>query len=216
MALPRYWRTGWLRRYNTLESQASAGELAAIICAARPSNVMGSLVTRMPVEGAAPAAAVSVLRQALAPAGLHVQQDGADLWFSVDESRWPSVRDNLSVQGDGRRFPGGQPVRPVLEPQPSAIDVADWKLGSTAEQRQTLRSVVQAQAMVDQAQQRLAEGRKKLVDSESAPALDWIQAKQTAAHVQAQLQGADFVQLAAVVPALRGLHSVRVRQLLSP
>jgi len=62
---------------------------------------------RVPLDSADPAAGLSALRQALAPAGLQVQQDGADLWFSVDEARWPAVRDSLTVQGDGRRFRAG-------------------------------------------------------------------------------------------------------------
>lgn len=188
---------------------AGGGEVLRLRLAGQSGAIRATL------DGGSLASSLKALQQALAPTGLQVATDGTDIWFSVAESRWPAVRDSLSVQGDGRRFPGGQPVRPVIDQQPSALDVGRWKLGSTADQRQTLRSVVWAQTLVDQAQRRIGNMRKGLLNREPVPDLDSAQASASAADVQAQLQGADYGQLAALVPALRGLYPARVRQILS-
>ncbi|MBA5688841.1 hypothetical protein [Rugamonas apoptosis] len=89
---------------------------------------------------------------ALAPAGVRVAVgDDGNLDFSTPESDWAGVRDNLSVQGGGMRFPGGQLNRIKAEPETPAIDPDTWHTSDADALRQTLQQVVQALAQVEAA-----------------------------------------------------------------
>jgi hypothetical protein len=170
---------------------------------------------RVQIQGDSAAQGAKALRDALAPAGVQLGAQGGTLWFSVDESRWPALRDGLAVQGNGRRFPSGQSVRPALDPAPAAVDTRQWRVGSVDERRATLRSLTQVQARIAKARQ----GCDAALGQSSVPVSDADLGTDAAAALGRTLgsamQDADFKQLAALSPALRGLHRERVRQMLS-
>ena len=172
---------------------------------------------RAQIDGGSASQGAKALRDALAPAGVQVQAQSGTLWFSVDQSRWPAVRDGLTVQGDGKRFPSGQAVRPALQTAPDAVDTRQWRVGSTDEQRATLRSVTQAQGRIAAARKgySAALDQAATASSSSDATTDATQAADLGQNLAGSLRQADFSQVAALSPALRGLHRDRVRQLLS-
>ncbi|MGV7206832.1 hypothetical protein ACLB1G_03135 [Oxalobacteraceae bacterium A2-2] len=92
------------------------------------------------------------LDEALAPAGVRASLgDTGELVFSTEESNWTSVRDSLSVQGGGVRFPTGQLNRVRAEAQEPAINPDNWSTQDTESMRQTLTQVVSALAQVERA-----------------------------------------------------------------
>lgn len=89
---------------------------------------------------------------ALAPAGVRVALgDDGNLDFATPEEDWSTVRDSLSVQGNGQRFPAGQLNRVKAEAEPATIDPDSWHTADPEALRQTLQQVVQALAQVEQA-----------------------------------------------------------------
>ncbi|MFG6488967.1 hypothetical protein ACG04R_19935 [Roseateles sp. BYS78W] len=174
-----------------------------------------SAPARAQLDGGNPAQALQSLRDALAPAGVQVQVQGGQLAFSVEESRWPALRDGIAIQGDGKRFPGGQAVHPALDPAPAAIDTSQWRVGSADERRATLRTLARVQGQLSQARQGYAAALRQTAQAAPADGLDAAQASAASAAVTGALRQADFNQVAALSPALRGLHRERVRQVLS-
>ncbi|MBV8503241.1 MAG: hypothetical protein JO006_16175 [Paucibacter sp.] len=170
---------------------------------------------RVQIDGGSTAQGAKALRDALAPAGVQVQAQGGQLWFSVDELRWPALQDGLRIQGGGRRFPGGQAVRPALDPAPAAIDTRRWQLGSLDERRATLRGLTQAQAQTAAARKGYGAALSQAAEVVQGEAPSAADAAQLADGLGRTMQQADFKQVAALSPALRGLHRERVRQILS-
>ncbi|MFX1678152.1 hypothetical protein PV762_02880 [Mitsuaria sp. CC2] len=157
------------------------------------------------------------LTKALSPAGLSVQAQGTEIVFSVAESQWPALRDGLTLRGEGKRFPSGQPVRALLEPSPDALQPQRWDVKEATGQRQALGQLLQAEPKVAQARARLHE---QLVASATPPAgaveetLSPEQAGRLAGSLAGALSGAEYSDVGALLPALRGMHRQRVRQLL--
>lgn len=156
---------------------------------------------------------LQALTKALSPAGLSVQAQGAEIVFSVAESQWPALRDGLTLRGEGKRFPSGQPVRALLEPSAEALQPQRWDVQSSTGQRQALGQLLQAQPKVAQARARLHEQLESA--ARSVPSMAPAQADALAATLAAGLSGAEYSDVGALLPALRGLHRQRVRQLLT-
>jgi len=156
---------------------------------------------------------LQALTKALSPAGLSVQAQGTEIVFSVAESQWPALRDGLTLRGEGRRFPSGQPVRALLEPAPDALQPQRWDVKEAGGQRQALGELLQAQPKVAQARARLHEQLDAA--ARPAPAMAPERAQALAGSLAGALSGAEYSDVGALLPALRGLHRQRVRQLLS-
>lgn len=155
---------------------------------------------------------LQALTRALSPAGLSVQAQGADVVFSVAESRWPALRDGMTLRGEGRRFPSGQPVRALLEPAPEALQPQRWTLQDAPGQRQALGQLLQAQPKLAQARARLNEQLEAAARPIALMAPGQAQALTGA--LAGALSGAEYGDVGALLPALRGMHRQRVRQLL--
>ncbi|MBB3194105.1 hypothetical protein [Roseateles terrae] len=100
---------------------------------------------------------LQVLAKALAPAGLEVVVQGQDIIFQMAEAQWPALRDGLTVRGEGKRFPSGQPVRAMLEPAPEALQPQRWNLQDVKGQREALGQLLQAEPRLAQARQTLGQ-----------------------------------------------------------
>ncbi|WP_431051879.1 hypothetical protein [Roseateles sp. L2-2] len=160
---------------------------------------------------------LQALTKALSPAGLSVQAQGTEIVFSVAESQWPALRDGLTLRGEGKRFPSGQPVRALLEPSPEALQPQRWDVKEASGQRQALGQLLQAQPKVAQARARLHEQLESAARptwAEGEP-LSPAQAGALAGSLAGALSGAEYSDVGALLPALRGMHRQRVRQLLS-
>ncbi|MDH0867906.1 hypothetical protein [Mitsuaria sp. GD03876] len=156
---------------------------------------------------------LQALTKALSPAGLTVQAQGTEIVFSVAESQWPALRDGLTLRGEGKRFPSGQPVRALLEPSPDALQPQRWDVQEAAGQRQALGQLLQAQPKVAQARARL-HGQLEAAAPPSA-SMAPAQAEALAGALSGTLSGAEYSDVGALLPALRGMHRQRVRQLLA-
>ncbi|OWQ93125.1 hypothetical protein CDN99_01065 [Roseateles aquatilis] len=154
------------------------------------------------------------LMKALSPAGVTVQAQGQEIVFSVAESQWPALRDGMTLRGEGRRFPSGQPVRALLEPAPEALQPQRWDVKEAAGQRQALGQLLQAQPKVTKARERLSE-QLDAAAGRAAPALAPAQAGALAETLSRTLSGAEYSDVGALLPALRGMHRDRVQQLLA-
>lgn len=157
---------------------------------------------------------LQALAKALSPAGLTVQTQGQEIVFSVSESQWPALRDGMTLRGEGKRFPSGQPVRALLDPAPEAMQPQRWDLKDAAGQRLALGQLLQAQPKLAQARERLSE-QLDAVASRSASGLAPAQAGALADTLSRSLSGAEYTDVGALLPALRGMHRDRVRQLLA-
>lgn len=156
---------------------------------------------------------LQALARALGPAGLQVQAQGGELLFSVAEAQWPALRDGLTLRGEGRRFPGGQALRAPLETPPEALQPQRWSLDDATGQRRALGELLQAQPRLAQARTQL---QTQLQDLDAAvPAtVSAAQAGRLADDLERALQDGGYAGVGALLPALRGLHKDRVRQLL--
>jgi hypothetical protein len=154
-------------------------------------------------------------------AGLGVQtraQADGGVVLAVAEARWPALRDGLQLRGDGRRFPGGQPVRAALDARPDALQPSGWRVDGAEAQRASLARVVQAQQQLGVARQAL--GQRLQAASAAAPAPDAAESAAVArlARDFAEAgEGAplDYEQLSDLLPAVAGVHRARVDQLLT-
>lgn len=137
--------------------------------------------------------------------------------FTVAESRWPTVRDHLMVQGGGRRFPGGRPSRAQVDAMPEAVDPARWQVTDRVSQRAALRDVVRALDGLTQADRTLrahldTKGQA-LQGDKNGPAV--AQAETDIQSVSDALaESADFKVLSVVTSTLSGLSRRRVEALL--
>ncbi len=158
------------------------------------------------------------LDRALATTGVRASlaADG-QVDFSVAESRWPAVRDQLMVQGGGKRFPGGRPIRAQADAAPEAVEPARWQVADRTTQRATLRNVVHAldklthadktlRTRLDSTAQRLASGAGEAAGTQAGHAASAVS--------QALDAPTDFNVLSIVTTALSGLSRARVETLL--
>lgn len=181
---------------------------------------------------------LQVLAKALAPAGLELMVQGQDLIFQMAEAQWPALRDGLTVRGDGKRFPSGQPVRAMLEPAPEALQPQRWNLQDVKGQREALGQLLQAEPRLALARQRLGQqlgqqigqpigqqlGQPMGQPISQQPGLQAGQpvltnaeeAKDLVGDITSTMQSLDFQALGALLPAVQGLHRQRVQQLLTP
>lgn len=158
---------------------------------------------------------------ALGLAGLGVQtraQADGGVVLAVAEARWPALRDGLQLRGDGRRFPGGQPVRAALDARPDAMQPAGWRVDGPEAQRASLARVLQAQQQLGVTRQAL--GQRLQAAAAAAPAPDAAEAAamaRLARDFSEAGQGAplDYEQLCDLLPAVAGVHRARVDQLLT-
>jgi len=165
-----------------------------------------------------PVAFAKRLDRALAATGVRASlaTDG-QVDFTVAESRWPTVRDQLMVQGGGKRFPGGRPSRAQADAAPEAIAPARWQVGDRTAQRATLRDVVRAldgltqadrtlRSHLDAATSRLRGGMGDAAGPQAARA--------TRSMADTLGGSADFNVLSTVTATLSGLSRARVETLL--
>ncbi|WP_199030112.1 hypothetical protein [Ralstonia sp. ASV6] len=165
-----------------------------------------------------PAAFARRLDRALASNGIRVTlaADG-QVDFTVAESRWPVVRDQMMLRGAGKRFPGGRPSRARADVAPEAVEPGRWKAGDRASQRVALREVVLALEGLGQAQQTLRaelDVASKGVREGTGRAARTL-ANDAAQSVTAELsRTGDYNVLSAVSATLSGLSRARVETLL--
>lgn len=206
-----------LFRVRGLDVQALSSAGAETLRLAMPGQPRTTLV---PLDGKGLQRGLQSLQRALAATEMRAHSQGGELLFSAPDSHWPALRDGLSLRGDGKRFPSGQMVRALLDPQPDAITPSGWKFDDSQAQRYSLVQVLDAQAKLGQAQQQLSQRL------DSAAALTAAAATETSATQQARFaagfraeaseQVLDFERLSALAPALLGLHRQQVQQLLLP
>lgn len=207
-----------LFRVRGLDVQALSSTGAETLRLAMPGQPRATLV---PLDGQGLQRGLQSLQRALAATDMRAHSQGGELLFSAPESQWPALRDGLSLRGDGKRFPSGQMVRALLDPQPDAITPSGWKLDDTQAQRHSLVQVLDAQAKLDRARQQLSQS----LDSATAPTGGKADTASSAAQQarfaagfrgEASEQALDFERLSALAPALLGLHRNQVQQLLLP
>lgn len=151
---------------------------------------------------------------AFAPTGISAAvTDERELSFTTPESRWPELREQMMIQGNGHRFPAGRPSRATAEAIPPTIDPTAWRIGDATQQRSTLRNVVQA---IDQINDARAALHHITVQASAALRADSSmltgdEAEQIAGTFDATLeQTGDFRRFATIGAALRGLNGQRV------
>lgn len=178
----------------------------------------------VPLDGSGLQRQLQSLQRALAPTDMQLEAQDGELAFSVPESQWPALRDGLSLRGDGKRFPSGQMVRAVLEPQAQALNPAAWQLDQSEGQRQALSQLLKAQERLRSTQAGMAAELAQTgaaagaMDSEAAgtQAAARVQAFAEGFAAQADVSALDYEQLSQLVPALVGLRRSQVQQLLGP
>jgi len=162
----------------------------------------------------APVALARRLDQALATVGVRVQcgVDGAPR-FSVRESLWESVHDNLLIEGGGKRFPGGRPSRATVEAEPRGIEPRGWGRHDGNARRDVVRALDTLLAVRRNVRQTLHRAHQAIrtdVSWDGDPA-------RIAQSIGAALSPAGGFQSFAVMTAtLKGISGDRVRRLLVP
>ncbi|MDC6170935.1 hypothetical protein [Paucibacter sp. XJ19-41] len=210
-----------LFRVRGLDVQALSSAGAETLRLAMPGQPRATLV---PLDGQGLQRGLQSLQRALAATDMRPHSQGGELLFSAPESQWPALRDGLSLRGDGKRFPSGQMVRALLDPQPDAISPSGWKLDDSQAQRHSLVQVLDAQGKLDRAQQQLSQRLDNAAaltgqaDTTTGSAGSAAQQARFAAGFRAEAseQALDFERLSALAPALLGLHRNQVQQLLLP
>jgi len=169
-------------------------------------------------EGGEAAERLRQLGAALAPDGVRVVAgESGDLLFSVQESAWPALREQLLVHGGGRRFPSGWPSRVVVEPMPGAIDPAQWSVDDAGSRQQAFRQATAALIRAEHARNdlsaRLASSAAQVYAGHEQVAPERMQ--QVAEAFTAGLgQEAGFRRLATAGACLRGMSRQRVGSVL--
>lgn len=163
-------------------------------------------------------AIVQRFNQALAPAGIHVAQDGHEgLVFSVPESLWPDVRDTLAVRGGGQRFPSGQLTRVKIDAEPDALRPDTWQLENVAAMRRVLHEIILALERVKRVREEiiraLAETRAQIERLAAQDERDW--AMSFVRDFEAMTWQPRFPVFSAIAPALNSISRARVLSLLS-
>jgi hypothetical protein len=162
--------------------------------------------------------------QALMPLGLRAEAAlGGGLRFEVEEARWPQVREQLAIQGEGRRFPAGRLNRVQTDADASALTPQALVLHDGPEGRASLQQVVDALARTDSAREAAREvlnaDRDTLITQRQAGDADWAQGfvADFAAATQdaAQWRAGSYGIRAALGAAISGLSRPRVMSLLT-
>ena len=157
------------------------------------------------------------LDRALAATGVRaaLAADG-QVDFTVAESRWPAVRDQLLVQGGGKRFPGGRPIRAQADAAPEALEPARWQVSDRTGQRAALRDVVRGLDKLMQADRtlrtQLDTAGQRLRNSAGEAAKQAATASESVSGTLAA--SSEFNVLSAVTTTLSGLSRARVETLL--
>lgn len=161
---------------------------------------------------------------ALTPLGVRARPavDGG-LHFEVAEARWPQVREQLAIQGEGRRFPAGRLHRVQTDADPAALTPQALVLQDSPEGRVALQEVMDALARADSARQAaravLEQDRAALAEPPQADDARWAQAftAEFAAATQdaAQWREGSYGIRAALGAAVAGIGRQRVEALLS-
>lgn len=169
-------------------------------------------------QGDLPEERVRRLGAALAPDGIRVRADeSGQLLFSIPESDWPALREQLLVQGGGRRFPAGWPGRVVAEALPGAIDPAQWSVDDAGARQQAFKQASAALIRAEHARNdlatRLAEAGTRI--REERGRTDPERMRQAADAFASGLAGeTGFRRLATAGACLRGLGRQRVASVL--
>lgn len=161
---------------------------------------------------------------ALAPLGLRAQAaPGGGLRFEVDETRWPQVRDQLAIQGEGRRFPAGRLHHVQTDPEPAALTPQALVLEDSPAGRVALQQVITALGRTERARQDaravLEQDRNQLDSQAQAGDSAWAQGF-TADFAQAtqdtaRWQEGSYGIRAALGAAVSGVERHRVSTLLA-
>lgn len=173
----------------------------------RPSRTLSLLA------GEAPAPRWQRLAEVMAAAGIDVLDSDGELRLSVLESAWPLLREQLLVQGGGRRFPSGWPGRAVLEPIAGPIACEQWKVDTRQERQQVFRQVSTLLIQIEHTRAVLSsvlgEGLQVLHGGDEAPDPAAMQA--TARDFAAILdRPGNFLRLATAGACLRGISRRKV------
>ena len=155
--------------------------------------------------------------QALMPSNIRVKLgDNGELMFSTPESSWASVRDSLSVRGNGIRFPTGQMSRVKTDPEPAAIAPEEWNTGDVEALRATLQQVVQALAHLQQARSSvslaLTQASGRVADAQ--PVQGPVRMESLAQNFSDKANKPGYESLLAISSALVGISRDRVIALL--
>lgn len=171
------------------------------------------------IEADLPLAALAArFNRALAPAGIQVRPNaqGKLDYFTVPDSQWSLLRDNLAIKGDGKRFPTGEFARVRLEPEPAIIEPGAWQLDEPSGLRQALPQIVRATQQISVAR---AEVQRTLADvdrslSQSQTASESAAVQMFAQSFEEQTRTANYPILSALSPSLVGLPRYRIESLL--
>jgi hypothetical protein len=200
-------RQQFLLRGLDAAALADAGNGRETLTLALPGAQRRVQVTLDPAAGAA--ANLQTLQRALAPAGIGVARQGDKLLMSVSESRWPALRQGMSLMGEGRRYPSGQLVRAPLEAQGDALRPAQWRTDSASGRQQLMEQLRQAHGQ-------LQRGRQQVDAALDAAALPALGDAGEGAQLQAFADGFGREAPTELLPAVQGLGRQRVCQLLKP
>lgn len=166
----------------------------------------------------APEAQARRLDQALAPAGIraHPSTQG-DIDFSVAETEWPRVRDQLTVKGEGKRFATGQFVRARTEPETPLLAPERWQLDTPEGLRQALPQILRAEqqsqhsrSLIERSLAAASQALDRSAAAQGAPA-----AQRFADRFTAQTAEPNYPLLATLSPSLQGLPRPRIDRLLA-
>lgn len=167
--------------------------------------------------GLSDTALVQRIDRALAPVGIRAGRglDG-DISFSVEESGWPNIRDTLTIKGEGRRFATGQFYSVRATPDEAAIRPHEWSTQSASAVHDTLRQVLAAQestrvsrrliedALLDAGSNLQQRGGLEAIENDARWSASF------ARSFEFKAASGDYQSLAAITPALNGLHRDRV------
>jgi hypothetical protein len=199
---------------------SGAGETLSISTGSTGRSLASVSIT----PGLSADAVVQRFDRALAPSGIRATSDDSGaLIFSVDESSWPAVRDNLSIKGDGIHFPTGQLTRVRADAEPAVLQPEVWqksvdKTADTDALRRTLQQVSQALDRVKQARsvvsRSLADAASKIDQARPAQG-DADVAASLADNFQTVAGQSDYSSYVSVSAALVGISRTRVLALLA-
>lgn len=201
---------------------ASAAETLVIAIGQPTSTRPAARVQLMPEADAQ--AQSRQFQYALAPLGLRAQAAPAGgLRFEVDESRWPQVREQLAVQGEGRRFPAGRLHRVQADAEPAVLTPQTLVLDDSPAGRAALQQLTMALGRTERARQDaqavLVQDRQQLDSLPQAADSDWAQGFTAqfaqAAHDTARWNAGSYGIRAALSAAVSGVERHRVGTLLA-
>ncbi len=157
--------------------------------------------------------------RALAPSGVRAAQNAQGvLTFSVAEPAWPTVRDTLTVMGEGRRFSTGQFNRVLVLPEAPALRPEEWSSGDIAALRSARQEVFRAQGVVRQAREIVARGlaaagaylESEISASGSMAVAEAVWCAGFTETFAAAATRPDYLAPASFTPALMGISRQRV------